>query len=121
IIEEAVCQEIQKSPVWSIMIDKRNMVIIDKNLAIISKHISKNLPIYHYLGMIELKERTADAIVNELNTFIQAKNLPINCLMNIESDGALLMLEHHSISHRLVLASENTASAVPYLAKYNDI
>lgn len=120
------------------MIDESNTVKMDKNLAIISKHISKNLPIYHYLGMIELKEGTADAIVNELSTFIQAKNLLINRLMNIGSNGASVMLgcnngvavqfkknpylmEHHCISHRLALASENAASAVLYLAEYNDI
>ncbi|CAG8716819.1 9136_t:CDS:2, partial [Racocetra fulgida] len=33
-----------------------------------------------------------DAIVNELSIFIQAKNLPIDRLMNIGSDGASVML-----------------------------
>ncbi|CAG8729692.1 7653_t:CDS:2, partial [Racocetra persica] len=108
-------------------------VIMDKNLVIISKHISKNLLVYHYLGMIELKEGTADAIVNELSIFIQAKNLPIDRLMNIGSDkhnnGVVAqfkkknpyLIKHHCISYRLALASENTASAVLYLAEYNDI
>ncbi|CAG8837697.1 35913_t:CDS:1, partial [Racocetra persica] len=86
VIEEAVCQKIQKSSVWSIMIDKSTTVIMDKNLAIISKHISKNLLVYYYLGIIKLKEETANTIVNELNIFIQAKNLSIDHLMNIESD-----------------------------------
>ncbi|CAG8698394.1 15465_t:CDS:10, partial [Gigaspora rosea] len=116
LIEEAICQEIRESPVWSIIIDESNTVTMDKNLAIISKHISKNLPIYRYLGMIELKEGTADAVVNELSTFIQAKNLPINHLMNIGSAGRnngvavqfkkknLYLMEHHCISHRLALA-----------------
>ncbi|CAG8677481.1 16258_t:CDS:2, partial [Cetraspora pellucida] len=121
VIEEAICQEIQKSPVWSIMIDESNTITTTKNLAIVSKHISNNFSVYHYLGMIKLKEGTANAIVNELNIFLQAKNLPIDYLMNIESDGASVMLEHYCISHHLALASEDAASLITYLVNYNDI
>ncbi|CAG8787658.1 20991_t:CDS:2, partial [Cetraspora pellucida] len=121
VIEETICQEIQKSPVWSIMIDKSNTITITKNLAIVSKHISNNFPVYRYLGMIELKEGTANAIVNKLNIFLQAKNLPIDRLMNIGSDSASVILEYHCISHHLELASEDAASSIPYLVNYNDI
>ncbi|CAG8439374.1 16636_t:CDS:2 [Cetraspora pellucida] len=133
VIEEAICQEIQKSPVWSIMIDESNTITTTKNLAIVSKHISNNFPVYRYLGMIELKEGTANAIVNKLNIFLQAKNLPIDRLMNIGSDGASVMLEcnngvaaqfkkknsyfieHHCIFYHLALASEDAASSISYL------
>ncbi|CAG8593889.1 16835_t:CDS:2, partial [Cetraspora pellucida] len=133
VIEEVICQEIRESPVWSIMIDESNTITASKNLAIISKHISKNVPVYRYLGMIELTEGTANAIVKELNIFIHAKNLPINRLMNMGSDGASVMLaaqlkqqnpyliEIHCISHRLALASEDAAASIPYLSNYNDI
>ncbi|CAG8653930.1 10497_t:CDS:2, partial [Gigaspora rosea] len=45
VIEEAICQEIRESPIWSIMIDESNTITTTKNLAIVSKYISKNLPI----------------------------------------------------------------------------
>ncbi|CAG8806039.1 23017_t:CDS:2, partial [Cetraspora pellucida] len=114
-------------------------VISSKNLAIISKHISKNVPVYRYLGMIELTKETANAIVKELNIFIYAKNLPINRLINMGSDGASIMLgcnnsvaaqlkqqnpyliEIHCISHHLALASEDAAASIPYLSNYNNI
>ncbi|CAG8662854.1 9175_t:CDS:2, partial [Scutellospora calospora] len=77
--------------------------------------------------MIELTEGTANAIVKKLNIFIYAKNLPINHLMNIESNRASIMLaaqlkqqnpyliEIHCISHHLALASEDAAASIPYL------
>ncbi|CAG8534637.1 67_t:CDS:2, partial [Scutellospora calospora] len=92
VIEEAICQEIQKSLIWSIIINKSNTITTTKNIAIVSKHISNNFSVYCYLGMIELKERTANAIINELNIFLQTKNLLIDYLMNIGSDSASVIL-----------------------------
>ncbi|CAG8813107.1 24986_t:CDS:2 [Cetraspora pellucida] len=121
------------------MINESNTITASKNLAIISKHISKNVPVYHYLDMIKLTEETANAIVKELNIFIYAKNLPINRLMNMKSDRESIMLgcnngvaaqlkqqnlyliEIHCISHRLALANEDTAASISYLSNYNNI
>ena len=52
VIEKALCEEIRNSNNWSIMIDETNSVTDEKHLAIVSWHISHNVPVTRYLGMI---------------------------------------------------------------------
>lgn len=45
VIEKALCEEIRNSNNWSIMIDETNSITDEKHLAIISRHISHNVPV----------------------------------------------------------------------------
>lgn len=92
VIEEEVCYEIRKSSAWSLMIDESNTVTKEKTLAIVSKHITFNMPVYRFVGLIELKDCSANGIMKELNEFFKIKNLSVLTLGHFGSDGASVML-----------------------------
>ncbi|CAG8570078.1 41392_t:CDS:2, partial [Gigaspora margarita] len=110
-----------------------------KTLAIVSKHIISNIPVYRFVGLIELKDCSANGIMKELNKFFENKNLSVLSLGYLGSDSASVMLghlngiatqlksqnpfltEHHCISHHLAIAYEDAAEAVPYMHTYNKI
>lgn len=74
------------------MIDESTTITNHKNLAIVSKHLVKNIPCHRYLGMIQLTSGTADSITSELLRFFTAKNIPTKTLFHMGSDGASVML-----------------------------
>ncbi|PKY47303.1 hypothetical protein RhiirA4_444771 [Rhizophagus irregularis] len=45
VIEKALCEEIRSSNHWSIMIDETNSITDEKHLAVVSRHISHNVPV----------------------------------------------------------------------------
>jgi NDP-sugar pyrophosphorylase family protein len=55
VIEKALCKEIRNSNNWIIMIDETNSITDEKHLAIVSRHISHNVPVTRYLGMVNLE------------------------------------------------------------------
>src|SRR4051812_48817994 len=63
VIEESILDEVHKSPSWSLLIDESNTITHDKTCAVVSKHMAGNIPILHYLGLIELLETDASAII----------------------------------------------------------
>ncbi|CAG8461678.1 9614_t:CDS:2, partial [Cetraspora pellucida] len=72
----------------SLMIDKSNTISNKKNLTIVSQHISCNLPVFHYLGIIKLQSTLSNTIFNDLEQFILAKHLPHEALYHFGSNGA---------------------------------
>lgn len=63
------------------MIDESNTVTKEKTLAIVSKHIISNIPVYRFVGLIELKDCSANGIMKELNKFFEDKNLSVLSLV----------------------------------------
>ncbi|CAG8776430.1 12701_t:CDS:2, partial [Cetraspora pellucida] len=138
VIEEAIFNELRASKAWSLMIDESNTISNEKNLAIVSRHILHNLPVFRYLGIVKLQNASSNAIFNELDRFILAKHLPLETLYHFGSDGASVNLghvngiatklknrhpfltEHHCISHRLALASKDAAEQTPYFESYDE-
>ncbi|CAG8761742.1 7554_t:CDS:1, partial [Racocetra fulgida] len=55
---------------------------------IVSKHITFNMPVYRFVGLIELKDCSANGIMKELNEFFKIKNLSVLTLGHFGSDGA---------------------------------
>ncbi|CAB5374669.1 unnamed protein product [Rhizophagus irregularis] len=92
VIEKALCEEIRSSNHWSIMIDETNSITDEKHLAVVSRHISHNVPVTRYLGMINLDELTAEAIAFDLKSFIIAKGLKVENLLHFGSDGAATLI-----------------------------
>src|SRR5436305_78179 len=76
---------------WSVMIDETNSITDEKHLAIISRHISHNVPVTRYLGIINLDELNAEAITSNLKNFILAKGLNVKNLLHFGSDGAVTL------------------------------
>ncbi len=62
IIEKALINEIKASGQWSILIDESTTVSEEKHLVIISKHMTNNVPVLRYLGLIELDDCSANNI-----------------------------------------------------------
>ena len=136
VIEKALCEEIRNSNNWSIMIDETNSITDEKHLAIVSWHISHNVPVIRYLGMINLDELNAEAITLNLKNFISAKGLKIENLLHFGSDGVATLIGKntgvvkrfqeinpfissvHCIAHRLHLAGKDAAKHVPYFNHY---
>ncbi|CAG8491309.1 20990_t:CDS:2 [Gigaspora margarita] len=95
VIEESLINKIQNSPYWSIQIDESNMIKQEKILAIVSKHLSDNYLITHFLGIIQLEDAAAQPIVNSINQFLLAKKLDLNNMFHMESNSASTMLAEY--------------------------
>ncbi|CAG8738214.1 11723_t:CDS:2, partial [Funneliformis mosseae] len=85
VIKESVLNE-------SLLIDESNTIIHDKTCAIVSKYMAENIPIFHYLGLIELLNIDANAIMKILENFFVTKMLNTDDLMHFSSDSASVML-----------------------------
>ncbi|CAG8840593.1 25390_t:CDS:2, partial [Gigaspora margarita] len=122
----------------SLMIDKSTLFTA-KHLAIVSKYISKNNSVLYYLGLVELDDCSAEAIMEDLKRFITTKSIDINNLIHFGSDSASTMLEkqtgiatrlkkinlyiteNHCIAHHLHLACKDVTKEVQYFQKYEKI
>ena len=118
------------------MIDKTNSITNKKHLAIMSRHISHNVPVTRYLGVIDLDELNAEAITLNLKNFIVAKGLEVKKVLHIGSDGTTTLVGTksgivkrfqdinpfityvHCIAYRLHLAGKDAAKHVPYINHY---
>src|SRR5579859_4500708 len=69
VIELNVIQEVNSSPCWSLMIDEATTITDNKHLAVVSKHITNNIPYIRYLGMVELDGQSAETITNTIEKF----------------------------------------------------
>jgi hypothetical protein len=58
-----------------------------------------NIPILHYLGLIELLETDASAIMRNLENFFVAKMLKTDDLMHFGSDDASVMLGMYNFKY----------------------
>jgi hypothetical protein len=92
IIKQELYQEINDSPFWSIMIDETTFISDEKHLAMVSKHFSHNVPVLRYIGLIEIKDCTANNILTQILVFIQNNGLNLDNLIHFGSDGASTMV-----------------------------
>ncbi|CAG8548982.1 15897_t:CDS:2, partial [Dentiscutata heterogama] len=136
VIEKALYEEIRSSINWSIMIDETNSITNEKHLAIVSRHMFYIILVTRYLGIINLDELNAEAIILDLKIFFIAKGLEIKNLLHFCSDGAATLIGKktgvvkrfqeinpfitsvHCITHRLHLAEKDAAKHVPYFNQY---
>ena len=99
VIEESVLNEVCQSPFWSLLIDESNTITHDKTCAVVSKHMAGNIPMLRYLGLIELLDTDANAIIRNLKNFFVAKMLNTDNLMHFGSDGASVMLGMYNFKY----------------------
>jgi len=92
IIKQELRREIRNSPFWSIMIDETTSISDEKHLAIVSKHMSHNVPVLRFIGLIELENCTANSILEQMLKFIQVNELNLDNLIHFGSDGASTMV-----------------------------
>lgn len=92
VIKQELWREINNSPFWSIMIDETTSISDEKHLAIVSKHMSHNVPVLRFIGLIELEDCTANNILEQILKFIQVNALNLGNLIHFGSDGASTMV-----------------------------
>ncbi|CAG8849186.1 14335_t:CDS:2, partial [Gigaspora margarita] len=111
VIEEATFNELRTSKAWSLMIDESNTISNEKNLAIVSRHILHNLPIF---------------AIWELSNFKTLYHFGSDGARHVNGIAAQLknrhpfLTEHHCISHRLALASKDAAEQTSYFETYDE-
>ncbi|CAG8818444.1 14205_t:CDS:2, partial [Cetraspora pellucida] len=98
VIEESVLEETRKSSVWSLLIDENNTITHNKTCAIVNKHVTNNIFVLQYLGLIELKEVDAIGIINNLIKFFLAKILEPSKLLHFESNGDTFSNIHQELN-----------------------
>lgn len=92
VIKQELWREIKDSPFWSIMIDETTSISDEKHLAIVSKHMSHNVPVLRFVGLIGLEDCSANNILEQILKFIQINELNLNNLIHFGSDGASTMV-----------------------------
>ena len=92
VIKQELMCEIKNSPFWSIIIDEITSIADEKHLAIVSKHMSYNVPVLRFIRLIELEDCTASNIFKQILIFIQINELNLDKLIHFGSDGASMMV-----------------------------
>ncbi|CAH1769156.1 6227_t:CDS:2, partial [Entrophospora sp. SA101] len=140
IIEENVILEIKNSTFWSLLLDESNTnSTAEKTLALVSKHITDDMPVLRFLGLIKINNATSDSLLSVVESFLLQKGLEISKMYHFGSDGASNMrgvnnglssllkrknpflTSNHCIAHRVHLAAEDAAKQIPYFNRYKEI
>lgn len=89
IIEENVILEIKNSSFWSLLLDESNTnSTAEKTLALVSKHITDDMPVLRFLGLIKINNATSDSLLSVVENFLLQKGLEISKMYHVGSDGA---------------------------------
>ncbi|CAJ0867761.1 19088_t:CDS:2 [Entrophospora sp. SA101] len=95
IIEENVILEIKNSTFWSLLLDESNTnSTAEKTLALVSKHITDDMPVLRFLGLIKINNATSDSLLSVVESFLLQKGLEISKMYHFGSDGASNMREN---------------------------
>ena len=121
---------------FSLMIDESTDIATTQTLIIYIRLVNKGEIITHFLELVQLPGGTADHILGTLLDVMRTRNLPMEKLFGMATDGASVMtgvrsgvttrmkernpftLTTHCIAHRLALASGKAADTVQYFKKY---
>ena len=145
--QKAVCDQIDKdlheritsSQYFSILIDESTDMAVNQNMLVYIRIVYQGEPETHFLSLKRIKTANAETLCDTVIRTLEEKNLDLNKLVGIATDGAATMigrksgvvvrlrnkvpylLSFHCIAHRLALASAQAADAVPYLIKFQEI
>lgn len=139
-VHEPIKEELQSSPVFSLMIDETTDVSILKQMIIYCHYMCKGEVKTCFIGIIELADGKAVTITDALLEFCGKMELDVRKqLFALGSDGASVMLgckggvsklmkdcvpyliANHCIAHRLALACGQAANEINYLKKFKSI
>ena len=144
--QKAVCDQMDKdlheritsSQYFSILIDESTDMAVNQNMLV----YIRIEPETHFLSLNRIKTANAETLCDTVIRIMEEKNMDLNKLVGIATDGAATMigrksgdvvrlrnkvpnlLSFHCIAHRLALASHasaQAADAVPYLIKFQEI
>ena len=126
---------LKASPSIAILLDETTDISVSKQM-IAYCHILVNGELQsNFLIIMELIDGKADTIVKALKEFLSSKDVDVQQITSLGSDGASVMigkkngvsakLKHdnpsliniHCIAHRLTLAAKDSFADIPYLKK----
>ena len=137
-IEEGILADINSSQFLGIITDESTDITIHKKLNVYVKCLSKedNQPVYHFMDCINDVDGKAETIVNEIKTLLTTKNIPLEKVSSLASDGAAVMtgkyngvgaklrqdiphlVQVHCVAHKLALAAGQACRDVTLFNEY---
>ena len=141
VLKEDVNNKPVASPYISILLDESCDISVTKKLLIYAKTISSDFDIEtHFLDNLQISDGTAKTIYQSVKNALQERNISLNKVLAVGSDGASVMTGRkngfvallkkqdspyvigiHCVAHRLALCSSQAADKVPHLKQYQQI
>ena len=127
ILESNLLSSFQASPYFSLMADESTDISSKEELSVCARWLHESKSEEHFLGIVQAKETTAEALTGYLYAFLESKNINIKKMRGLGFDGTNTMsgqrsgvqirLRLHSPSavyvhcrcHQLQLAAVNAA------------
>ena len=136
VVDEELATMVDNCCYFSLMIDESTDIETTQTLIIYIRLVNKGEIITRFLELVKLPGGTADHILGTLLDVMNTRNLPMEKLLGMATDGASVMmgvrcgvttrmkernpfmLTTHCIAHCLALASGKAADTVKYFKKY---
>ena len=91
------------------MADESTDVSSKEELSVCARWVQNGKPVEHFLGIVQAKETTAEAITRYLCSFLEARNIDLNKMRGLGFDGANTMAGHRTrVQIRLRLYSPSS-------------
>ncbi|XP_034085010.1 uncharacterized protein LOC117554649 isoform X7 [Gymnodraco acuticeps] len=92
IVELPILQEIRSSQAISLEVDETTDVSISRQLDLHVRHLDKEGCVFnHFLDLVTLEDGKADSVVAAIKSVLQKKELPVDRLYGLGTDGAAVM------------------------------
>lgn len=142
--EDLVCN-VKNSDCFSLMFDESTDVSVSQNLIIYIRYLSVDKvsarvePATSFLAIRGLFRANAESITREILDVLCEKQIPLDKLVGVATDGAAVMtgkksgvvqrlkeiqpdvIATHCIAHRLALSCGGAADKIPYLVKFQGL
>ena len=139
IIEKDLLFKVKSAKFYALELDESTDVGVCQNLMIYVRAVIDGRVESHFLTLKRLNHgATAEEIYNAVLEVLEKKDLNLNSLIGIGTDGASVMCgkksglvtrlkeanpfiqNQHCAAHRLALASSQACATVPYMVKYQE-
>ncbi|KAK1903321.1 Zinc finger protein 862 [Dissostichus eleginoides] len=139
IVELPILQEIRSSQAISLEVEEKTDVSVSRQLDIHVRHLDKDGYVFnHFLDLVTLEDGKADSVVAAIKSVLQKKELPVDRLYGLGTDGAAVMTGRLNgvakqltdsfpklvsvacAAHRLALACKDASNAVKYMANFRN-
>ncbi|XP_034085003.1 uncharacterized protein LOC117554649 isoform X2 [Gymnodraco acuticeps] len=139
IVELPILQEIRSSQAISLEVDETTDVSISRQLDLHVRHLDKEGCVFnHFLDLVTLEDGKADSVVAAIKSVLQKKELPVDRLYGLGTDGAAVMTGRLNgvakqltdsfpklvsvvcAAQRLALACKDASNAVRYMANFRN-
>ncbi|XP_034075010.1 E3 SUMO-protein ligase KIAA1586-like [Gymnodraco acuticeps] len=139
IVELPILQEIRSSQAISLEVDETTDVSVSRQLDLHVRHLDKEGCVFnHFLDLVTLEDGKADSVVAAIKSVLLKKELPVDRLYGLGTDGAAVMTGRLNgvakqltdsfpklvsvacAAHRLALACKDASNAVRYMAHFRN-